>query len=199
MEKQKLDLKKDLDVPYEAFIIDNVFDLDECQELIDLSENIGYRSLQTSKHGEEWEDEALRTNDCASVNDTDLASLLYDRIRGRLPGSCALNPLIRFGRFRGDQSVQPHVDGTLKQGQLVSKHTVVVYLKDVPQGGETRFLNAFNMKHVDVLPKAGRMLIFDQYLCHAALPVKGSSVKYTMRSDVMYPVRKKSLSTWRVD
>jgi hypothetical protein len=186
---KNLNLKKHLDVPYKAFTIDDVFDAEECQELINLSENIGYRSLQTSKHGEEWEDEALRTNDCASITDVDLAVLLFNRIRKNLPASsCGLNPLIRFGRFKGNQSVQPHVDGTLNEETLVSKQTVVVYLRDVARGGETRFLNAFNMKHVDVVPKAGRVLVFDQYLCHAALPVQGSAVKYTMRSDVMYPV-----------
>lgn len=53
-------------------------------------------------------------------------------------------------------------------------------------GGATPFLSVDDQRRVDVEPKAGRVLIFEQRgLRHSGDEVK-AGVKYTMRTDIIY-------------
>ena len=183
--KVNLNLKDVLNIPYDAFYVDDILEPELCQAFIDISEAAGYSRIQTSKFNEEWSDEALRTNECAHILDDILASALFQKVAFLLPGCHSLNPLMRFGKFTRDQMVQPHVDGSLEVNGLASHYTLVFYLSDVPSGGETRFLNVLNMHSLDVKPKRGRLLVFDHSLCHAALPV-GTGCKYTLRTDALF-------------
>jgi hypothetical protein len=121
----------------------------------------------------------------------ELASGLLTRLKEILPECRKLNPLLRFSRFTGDQYVQPHVDGFIAaEINHISRYTLLFYLSDCgSSSGQTRFIDMIPMTHVDVFPKKGRLLVFDQRLCHAALPVGNEHRKYTMRTDAMYPER----------
>ncbi len=187
MKKETIALRS-IGEPFRAFIIDDAFQIDECQSLLAMAEDRGWTIEQTNKYGEKWRDDALRDNQSAYINSTKLANELYSRIARFLPESCGLNKHLRFNAFRGKQKIAPHVDGEYEsfRNATMSKMTFILYLNDVKNGGETRFLNAETMKHIDVEPTAGRVLLFDQRLCHAALPVRGSGVKFTLRSDVLY-------------
>jgi len=192
MAKLDLCLKEVLNVNLEAFIVDDVFTAEECEQIVDLAHQCGFESTQTSKDGERWKDEAFRNNDCATYHDDEsdflLVDALLDRLASYLPEKDAtLNPLFRFNRFTKGQLVQPHVDATFTLDGFTSKYTLVIYLTDVNLGGQTRFINAFDWRYLDIEPKRGRILIFDRRLCHAALPVIDSCSKITMRTDIMYP------------
>jgi len=174
---------------YPAFVVDDFLDDDECNRLVEMSEAIGFRETHTDKHGEEWKDGALRTNCSTAITSKELASELQTRLRDILPECRMLNPLFRFSRFTGDQYVQPHVDGFIAaKTNHVSKYTLLFYLSD-SASGQTRFIDMITMTHVDVFPKKGRLLVFDQRLCHAALPVGNEQAKYTLRTDAMYVER----------
>lgn len=173
-----------LGLDYIAYYVDDVIDEEIALYLIDLAESYNFTPTQTSKYDENWEDSALRTNHCTSTKSDELTLWLQTRIKKHLPeNNDNLHNLIRFNRFTNGQMVQPHVDGRVWFKDCESNFTIVIYLSNVQSGGETRFLNAFNMTHLDVKPKLGRMLVFDQRLCHAALPVSGDSIKYTLRTD----------------
>lgn len=64
--------------------------------------------------------------------------------------------------------------------------TLQLYLNEGMEGGTTRFLNARDESdYSDVVPKPGRVLIFQHNILHeGALLVKGR--KYAMRTDVMF-------------
>lgn len=191
MKKHSIDVRS-IGEPWKAFIIDNAFTPYECEWLLQIAKSQGFSTEHTNKYGEKWRDDALRSNSSAYVKNAKVARFLYDRIASQLTGSqmsgsFGLNTHLRYNSFRAGEKIAPHVDGEFEgPGKVMSKLTFLLYLNDVI-GGETRFLNAETMNHIDVLPAQGRVLIFDQRLCHAALPVKGRySCKYTLRSDVLY-------------
>jgi hypothetical protein len=169
-----------------AFIIDNVFTESECKQLLKLANDNGFSQTQINKYGEEWKDTSLRNNDSTGIYSKRLAKNLYERVKDYLPGSIALNPNIRFNRFRKKQEIAAHVDGEFEEAtsKITSKMTFLLYLNS-SQGGNTRFLNSTTMKYIDSKPIIGRVLLFDQRLTHAALPVEHGT-KYTLRSDVLY-------------
>ena len=73
-------------------------------------------------------------------------------------------------------------------GQQKSFVTLHLYLNDGDglAGGATRFWTPDKKEHVDVEPKLGRVLVFQQrMLIHSGEEVTGG-VKYTMRSDFLY-------------
>ena len=59
--------------------------------------------------------------------------------------------------------------------------TVMVYLNDVPSGGETEF----QPSGFRVIPKAGTVLVFQHDLLHQGAEVLNGT-KYVLRTDVMY-------------
>ncbi len=189
--------------PFKAFIIDDAFSEQECDFLLHkVLAKDGFSAEQTNKYGEKWRDDALRNNSSAHIKCKKVAEFLYCRIASHLTGvfggSIGLNKHLRYNAFQPKETIAPHVDGEFetngnngKEERVMSKLTFLLYLNTIDNGGETRFLNAETMKHTDVLPVRGRVLIFDQRICHAALPVKGRrTVKYTLRSDVLYRQQK---------
>jgi len=67
-----------------------------------------------------------------------------------------------------------------------SYYTLHLYLNEGVKGGATSF-HSWNMKRqLDVEPKIGRVLIFQQRdLLHSGADVVGG-LKYTLRTDLMY-------------
>lgn len=188
-----------LDLDLEAFVVDHALSDATCDTLIQIAETMGFSDLRMNESGEEQKDGGLGTNESTLIHSTDLAAALLTRIKIVLPNvlQCdKLNPLIRFERFTGSQSVQPHVDGFLAvkdddNGIYVSQYTVMFYLSDTAPFAPTRFINMMDMDYLDVHPKKGRLLLFDQRLCHAAMPLgkQASNIfKYTLRTDALYKV-----------
>lgn len=184
---KSLKLSKTIGEPYVAFLIDGLFSDSECAELIEKASS-RWSKEHTNKYGEKWSDDALRNNLSAHMRSVKVAGNIYERVQPLLKGSIGLNENLRWNLFnRADQAIAPHVDGEYVSGKgTISKLTFLLYLNSCRKGGETRFLSAKTMRHVDVTPVAGRVLLFDQRLPHAALPVGKGLEKITLRSDVMY-------------
>ncbi|TGZ80094.1 hypothetical protein EX30DRAFT_372598 [Ascodesmis nigricans] len=107
-----------------------------------------------------------------------------------------LNPRLRFLRYTTGQFFKPHCDGlndlAVEDGKkLKSFVTLHIYLNDGTteeglEGGATRFWNPRKTEWVDVEPKAGRVLVFQQrMLVHSGEEVV-SGMKYTIRTELMY-------------
>jgi hypothetical protein len=93
-----------------------------------------------------------------------------------------------------------HCDGTYEtpDGAERSYFTLHLYLNDAVlksgekqlEGGATTFFNGSMTRRIDVVPKAGRVLLFQhRFLIHSGDDVvKG--IKYTLRTDIMYTMDK---------
>ncbi|KAK4453806.1 hypothetical protein QBC34DRAFT_395124 [Podospora aff. communis PSN243] len=112
-----------------------------------------------------------------------------------------VNERMRFLKYSGGGFFQAHRDasfGEERDGKMQeSLFTLHLYLNDSKAaagesaelvGGATPFLSNDYKRRIDVDPKAGRVLIFQQRgLLHSGDDVK-EGMKYTMRTDIMYEV-----------
>ena len=121
--------------------------------------------------------------------------LLRAHTDGRVP--CGVNPNIRLYRYEKKQRFGQHVDGSvghlLKEGPhkgvtTVSDFTLLMYLNENIDGGETIFYGPSGDCCVNYKPKRGYALLHghgDRCLTHEGGEVK-KGTKYLLRSDVMY-------------
>ncbi|KAL8732199.1 MAG: hypothetical protein Q9166_002946 [cf. Caloplaca sp. 2 TL-2023] len=109
-----------------------------------------------------------------------------------------LNERMRFLKYTKGQYFRTHCDGcyTTPDGSERSHYTLHLYLNEADdissgerlEGGATRFnsLPWDESKYLDVDPKVGRVLIFQQRgLLHAGDDLRNGT-KYTLRTDLMY-------------
>ena len=98
-----------------------------------------------------------------------------------------LNERLRFLRYEEGDYFKPHLDGAYTRPDQTeqSQITVQLYLNDGFEGGETTFFSPCMKNKVAVVPKPGKVLIFQHQLLHEGSVLK-SGQKYSMRTDVMY-------------
>lgn len=159
----------------------------DCESLIQRSEDLGFETFTID--GETFPD--FRNNSRVIVDDPALAETLWEIAAKHLPtersGHAAkgFNPRFRFYRYRGAEAFAPHQDGAIRIGNKVSQLTFLLYLADVPSGGETRFYNEHSQVQFSIAPQAGTAVAFDHMLIHEGVSVK-EGTKYVLRTDVMY-------------
>jgi predicted 2-oxoglutarate/Fe(II)-dependent dioxygenase YbiX len=166
--------------------IEKFLSKEECDELIALSEKIGYEEAEVSLESGAKMMKGLRNNYRVIHTDIELASNLWDRLKEYCPleiednYSVGLNEQFRFYKYELDQRFKRHIDGRFKRdGTEESRITFMIYLNEEFDGGETTF------DEVNIIPKTGDALCFIHELKHEGCPVKGG-IKYALRSDVMY-------------
>lgn len=106
----------------------------------------------------------------------------------------SLNERLSFLRYGPGHFFKGHMDGQLElpDGRK-SRVTIQIYLNgsnsDDVEGGTTRFWDPYfhdRQKYLDVEPKIGRALIFQQRgLLHSGEMIQ-QGLKYTMRTDFMF-------------
>ncbi|KAF2450745.1 oxidoreductase domain-containing protein [Karstenula rhodostoma CBS 690.94] len=102
-----------------------------------------------------------------------------------------LNNRMRFLKYVGGEYFKVHNDGCYEtpDGAERSYFTLHLYLSDAAdqlKGGATTFYDYSLKQKIEVVPKSGRVLMFQhRNLLHSGDDVK-SGIKYTMRTDVMY-------------
>ncbi|ORY16545.1 hypothetical protein BCR34DRAFT_476133 [Clohesyomyces aquaticus] len=108
-----------------------------------------------------------------------------------------LNERMRFLKYTGGEYFKAHCDGAYEtpNGAERSYFTLHLYLNDAEGkpgqeplvGGATSFHSYMDLRvKIDVVPKAGRILLFQHRdLLHSGADVI-SGLKFTMRTDIMY-------------
>lgn len=184
--------------------IDDVLAPDECRALVARTEAIGYTAAPiTTARGPVHAPE-IRNNERVMLHDPDLAAMLFSRLAAHVPATLAAsgdtgrvglgrptwdavggNELLRCYRYGRDQRFAPHRDGAfVRDRRERSFITLMVYLNDDFEGGETRFFDPERT----VVPRAGSALLFHHPLLHEGCSVT-RGIKYVIRSDVMYRLR----------
>jgi len=130
----------------------------------------------------------LRTNERVMFDDLALAGELFRRVAPHVPErligrrAAGVNERLRGNRYREGQLFGPHYDGSYRASpQVESELTLLVYLNDGFEGGETRFLASGEA----VRPRTGAALLFAHRVLHEGAAVSRGT-KYVLRSDVMY-------------
>ncbi len=198
------------DVPG-AFQLLNVLSGEECQRLIELSEELGYLEDAAVSLPR-----AVRHNDnVVWVTDEKTDEVIWRRIaplvaedlslfEGRRP--LGLNARFRFYRYNTGDYFKPHSDGAwpgsrVIDGELVtmaypdrySQMTCLLFLNDDFEGGATRFLvGAGDRRQIDVRTPAGGVLCFPHgmhplHCAHSSEPIT-RGVKYIIRTDVLFEI-----------
>lgn len=184
-----------------AFTIDNVCSPEECAALIELSEKEGdYEQARiTLASGEQKLVPNVRNSTRYMRDDRQLSFMLWSRIKHLVPAtwgedklpSVGLNERLRFLRYDPGEKFKPHFDGEYQRpdGSETSYVTIQLYLNEGFVGGETTFLSFSGETIVKVVPKIGRVLVFEHMLYHEGSEVI-SGRKYVIRTDVMYKTDK---------
>ncbi|KAF9944523.1 hypothetical protein BGZ72_002313 [Mortierella alpina] len=189
-----------------AFTLQDILTPQECQSLIERSEQIGYEIAlvnagqdQAGIHAPGYRD-SLR----ALIDDPLTAAELWARVKHHVPAVyqnrpvVGMNERLRFLKYSPGDQFQPHMDGEYRRrdgsGQ-VTMLTIQFYLNEGCEGGATTFLdeNYFwktedeqaKGQKLPVECKVGQALIFQHDLVHEGSKVL-EGVKYVIRSDILY-------------
>jgi predicted 2-oxoglutarate/Fe(II)-dependent dioxygenase YbiX len=171
-----------------VWTVDGVLDAAERSVLVERTEAIGFSAAPiTTARGFEMRPD-IRNNRRVMFDDEALARDLFERLRAFVPREmfgrsvCGANERFRVYRYEAGECFRPHFDGAFARDEReASELTLMVYLNDGFEGGETRF-HDFDET---ITPRAGTALLFQHRLLHEGAPVR-SGVKYVLRTDVMY-------------
>jgi len=207
-------------------IIHNFLSVKECKDIIQRAENDGFKKSVPGGggHGRTGKEEA-RDNKYTVITDQTLADCYWERVKELVPkdlsfiesspyfGSaggiewkaCGLVDRFRVYKYEVNEHYPEHMDGCYKRTvvnsdgetyQQQSFLTLLMYLNDGFQGGETRFWT--NKQHcrflrevedkiptVIVEPKRGSALVNIHSVLHEGCPVI-SGTKYVVRTDILY-------------
>jgi prolyl 4-hydroxylase len=159
-----------------------------CAELILRIEALGPSDAPITTHRGFVLRPDIRNNTRVMFDDPQLATTLFEKVRAVIPDELeGMSPLsanerLRCYRYAPGQYFAPHFDGSFVRNPAErSLLTLMVYLNDPPEGGETHFPDAA----VTVRPRAGMALLFDHHLLHESRTLR-AGLKYAVRSDVMF-------------
>jgi len=169
-----------------VFVLSDFIDSLRCQSLVSRAETLGFSDAPISTSGGEAYVPAARNNSRVILDDSELASDLWEilapHVPERIDSWCAvgLNERFRFYRYDKYQSFSRHSDGRFARNeQEESRLTFMVYLNSGYDGGFTDF------DEFKVWPSEGMALCFPHELSHEGAVVTHGT-KYVLRSDVMY-------------
>src|SRR6185436_10678408 len=149
---------------------------EECAREIARASGLGFVSQQFRGQ------ERMEVRNRVSVDDQDAADRLWSKLAPRLPALAllygdalrpdpdvadlanfapsGLNPRLRYYKYSAGERFAPHVDLAHSEGDVRSFLTVIVYLNDDFQGGETDFFGH------SFAPRRGAAIVFPHELPH---------------------------------
>lgn len=172
-------------VSRDIWTIEGFLSPQKCSDLILLSEHIGYSQATVSLPECARFMKGLRNNDRVQLNDPKFAAALYSKLLPSLPvlesgeHPIGLYEHFRFYRYSVDQRFKRHIDGRVNVDGRESRVTLMLYLNDDYQGGETKF------SEITIEPKTGMALMFIHELKHESTPIT-TGQKYVLRTDIFY-------------
>lgn len=174
----------------EIYTIDNFLTVDECNQLIEKSEQIGFEEAEVNVDGAQKMMKTVRNNERILFEDPEYAAALWQKlesyVKPELENSTAigLNEMFRFYKYNPSQRFKMHRDGSFKRNESeFSYYTFMIYLNDKYEGGETKFASG-----EIITPKTGTALIFEHSQRHEGAALI-SGIKYVLRSDIMYKLK----------
>lgn len=172
-----------------VWTVDDAFSPAECDAYIERL-HVGMPEIApiVDEHGEPEVDLAVRNNTRVMWDDAKEADALVARVSAHVP-QCLMglklaggNPRIRVYRYGPGEKHGAHWDTVVHlDGGIQSLVTLVFYLNDDFEGGETEFPE-LNQR---ITPRKGRALLFQHRILHIASEVvKGA--KFVLRTDILY-------------
>ncbi len=160
---------------------------EDCRAMIDRAEQGEWLPATINTAQGRAVAEHVRNNDTAIVDDERLALRIYDRIVPAIPElmgkrPAGIKPRWRVYRYDVGQFFGLHGDQSYAgpNGQR-SLLTLIIYLNDGYQGGETDFPEIGERVHAEV----GKALLFQHMVLHEGAAVTRGR-KYVLRSDVWF-------------
>jgi hypothetical protein len=139
-------------------------------------------------HGGPEVDLAVRNNTRVMWDDEAEANALLARVASKVPerlsgmALAGANPRLRLYRYGPGEKHGAHWDTVVHlDGGIQSLLTLVFYLNDGFQGGETDFPELGQR----IAPRLGRALLFQHRILHEATSVHAGE-KFVLRTDVLY-------------
>jgi hypothetical protein len=173
--------------------LDNVYNKDECNQLIQLSEKTGYEkaSLYTDNNGIQHYNDGRDSLRCI-IDDINLANDLEKRIKDIIPKIYnnmlfhSINERFRFLKYDGHGHFSRHSDAKYKTNKTISFITVLIYLNEDYEDGFTKFYSSpYDSEGFTLIPKTGMVCLMDQTIGHEVPELK-SGIKYVIRTELMY-------------
>ncbi len=174
--------------------VDNFLTPEECKAYIDFAETSGFEeALIRTRDAGEVMNKDIRDNDRVIAEEQSWVDKFYPLVEKHLPKEIigkdgdtwrplSLNERFRFYRYQGGQQFKVHADGHFKRNDNeVSMITMLIYLNDDFEGGETEFVMPWKL----IKPMTGKLLLFRHNQLHKGNAVP-KGVKYVLRTDVMY-------------
>ncbi|KAI0006477.1 hypothetical protein F4779DRAFT_629824 [Xylariaceae sp. FL0662B] len=188
---------------YFAMVIDDVLTRKECEDLLALILDKGSRHCGRIIHTSQFLADRLLERILPHLPPQIVTLSNAPDITGQMPvirketwKIARLNDGLRFLKYKTGDYFRPHCDGhsSANDGAEKSFLTVHIYLNgggdgDIVEGGATRFATDFegtNEGKLDINPKAGSLVIFQQRDMHHEGADVSRGTKYTLRTDVMY-------------
>ena len=177
------------------FSLQSFFSRQECSELVSMIEAIGFES--------QFSGDVRLIRSRAQFEDPELAKLIWVRLYPSLPKlsdiydlgfppepsitngletyfPVHLNERFRCYKYGPDEEFRRHQDFSHKYSDAKRTFlTLLIYLNDGYQGGETSF------DDICVTPNLGMLTFFPHELEHQGCKVI-SGIKYTLRTDIVY-------------
>jgi hypothetical protein len=175
--------------------IDRFLSQAECDDYVKLSEDRGFEEASVSTDRGMVMMKSWRNNDRVIIDDTGLASGLWQRLQPFAPPAfkqwqpVGVNERFRFYRYDIGQKFDWHQDGYFERANGErSFFTFMVYLNADFEGGETSFSTtsvSAPRPDLKIKPEAGKALLFHHPITHKGEAVV-SGRKYVLRSDIMF-------------
>lgn len=201
---------------YFAYVLDDVISREECASWIERSSPL-LKYITQAKHRIENSSDEYMTIDLinprkyrlALLNDPVFTDHLWSQIQSRIKGPLdafmrkeglshctGLNPRLRVLHYSNLDRFEPHYDQTVENEAGWSRITVLLYLNDDFEFGQTVFLNPLEIQQDDtgqfvsghcILPQIGRVILFQHDLYHSGAQLREPSAnKYIMRTEIMF-------------
>ena len=170
----------------------NFLSVIECQELIRMSEGLGYSDAKIYTAAGPVSKKNRRNNSRLEHRDPELAEVLWDRLKrleGRFSRSSGyvpnrLSETFKFYRYQPSQYFDWHQDGSLARGMAEkSFYTLLIYLNHGYLGGTTDIHGAEGLQIIK--PRTGLGVAFEHQLLHRGAEL-GRGTKYLLRTDVLF-------------
>lgn len=166
-------------------IIENVFNKQECEKLIEISEKKGY-SYETSFLDKRKSKRCIIDNQLFSER---LFHIIYKYLPLTYHSKNIkyINPRFRFLKYNIGDYFTRHRDGNyIDIDGNKSLITILIYLNDDYEGGYTTFFtDPDDYNGYIIIPKCGMICLLDQEIGHEVNSLISGN-KYVIRTEIMY-------------